>query len=410
MDTKAAHRDGSWFRANMDIALKGANERYTAAGLPLLDTLHSRGAHYGLMTLEVKKTNGQTYRNTDADANWLNDAIKASKWLGYIPFDCMRDQRHASPLIRPPAGHHVSVSAALDISIPDADELEPQIRVYRETDTPLHLMAQPYTLILVGEKSSLEPIFTHLADKFGAAVFIFTGDGSDGLIYEMAKMIDDHGKPAVISYCSDFDPSGFAMPKAVGWKLHLMREIGLMEQEVITLPTALSYEQCVEHDIPSTPIKATDKRAAAWRARWGREQSEIDALATLNPQVLIDAIEADFSPYFDPTLKSRVYETVRSYERRETQRLHDAIGDEEMEAMRGQFDAKLSEIAKQVAELEEAMSISADEVDGFEPEPFELPAAVLNGQPISDPLTGVGWDWLDIHNRMQARKALDDND
>jgi hypothetical protein len=43
---------------------------------------------------------------------------------------------------------------------------------------------------------------------------------------------------------------------------------------------ALTYEQAVELKLPSTPLKATERRADKWRAHWGHEQTEVDEEAT----------------------------------------------------------------------------------------------------------------------------------
>jgi hypothetical protein len=38
----------------------------------------------------VRKPNGDIYRNTDEDWQWLSTvAGKAARWLGYIPFECI---------------------------------------------------------------------------------------------------------------------------------------------------------------------------------------------------------------------------------------------------------------------------------------------------------------------------------
>jgi len=87
LETPARHRDGEW------LAM-------TARELGLGDRkIHLRGLHY--MVIGRPKPDGTPYTNTDADWLWLSgDAGKAARWLGYLPFDQITDQRNAAPVVR----------------------------------------------------------------------------------------------------------------------------------------------------------------------------------------------------------------------------------------------------------------------------------------------------------------------
>ena len=87
LDTAANHRDGAW------LAM-------TARELGLGDRrIHLRGLHY--MVIGRPKPDGQPYTNTDADWLWLSGSCgKAARFLGYIPFDQIVDQRNAEPTVR----------------------------------------------------------------------------------------------------------------------------------------------------------------------------------------------------------------------------------------------------------------------------------------------------------------------
>jgi hypothetical protein len=112
VDTPARHRDGEWLAT-------------TAARLGLGGrTIHLRGLHY--MLIGEPKPDGTPYANTEKD--WLRlseDAAKAARWLGYIPFTQITDQRNTPPVIRvfewPDPGAYLSTE--LDIEIPD--DIEP---------------------------------------------------------------------------------------------------------------------------------------------------------------------------------------------------------------------------------------------------------------------------------------------
>jgi hypothetical protein len=80
------------------------------------------------------------------------------------------------------------------------------------------------------------------------------------------------------------------------------------------IPIALTVEQVKDMDLPSTPLKETERRADGWRARYGVEQTEIDALATLRPDTQRQIVEEAIAPYYDATLVDRVQEAAQQWE------------------------------------------------------------------------------------------------
>jgi hypothetical protein len=86
IDTPTFHEAGRWFRDQLD--------RLGLAGK------HLRGIHYALLG-STALPNGQPYVNTGENWDWLQDvAAKAARWLGYVPFEAIRDQRNAAPVVR----------------------------------------------------------------------------------------------------------------------------------------------------------------------------------------------------------------------------------------------------------------------------------------------------------------------
>src|SRR5262249_25212809 len=89
LDTPAGHRDGEWFAQQVERFLGG-----TA-------TVHLRGLHYRVSAAaDVRMPNGLPYINTDENSEWLTEnAAKAGRWLGYVPFERIVDERNAPPEI-----------------------------------------------------------------------------------------------------------------------------------------------------------------------------------------------------------------------------------------------------------------------------------------------------------------------
>ena len=88
----------------------------------------------------------------------------------------------------------------LDVQLPAAADIEPQIYVDDFNGV------QPYKIVMVGEKSSLEPVLSPIAESYKADLYLPTGCLSDTLIYQMAKIGADDGRPMVVFYFSDCDP------------------------------------------------------------------------------------------------------------------------------------------------------------------------------------------------------------
>ena len=96
------------------------------------------------------------------------------------------------------------------------------------------------------------------------------------------------------------------MPVSIGRKLQALHDLLFPDLRFEVVPAALTVEQVRDLNLPSTPLKETEKRASRWREAFGVEQTEIDALATLRPDDLREIVDRAFDPYFDRTLKARV--------------------------------------------------------------------------------------------------------
>jgi hypothetical protein len=292
-DTPSGHRDGVWFAEQLS--------RFVAAR-----RIHLRGLHYLLVAAaSVLKPNGMPYINIATDYAWFGErASKAARWLGYVPFDRIIDERNEAPEIdlrdppeplpqcrlRFPAGER-------DIYVPPAEGVLP----YVDCDDPEQ--AQPYRIVLIGEKSSLGPA---LRQPWGIdEVLLPSGEISDTLIAELAERANRDLRPTTVLYFSDFDPGGRQMPLSAARKLQALRFLKYPDLDVQVHHVALTLEQVIQHNLPSTPLKDTELRASRWRQVMGREQTEIDALAALRPEILRQIVDDALVPFRDVTLALR---------------------------------------------------------------------------------------------------------
>jgi hypothetical protein len=392
VDTPAGHRDGAWLAANAE-RLGLANRK-----------IHLRGLHYALVTDAPAKPNGETYRNTADDWRWLQEkAADAARWLGYIPFDRIIDQRNAEPVVRIFEEPHPRpyVSVGVNVDIPDPDDIEPYVGAYYTREGKVHGGfggAQPYKLVIIGEKSSLEDVLAPIARTYAADLFLPTGEPSDTLLHQMARIGAEDGRPMVVLYFSDADPAGWQMPLSVGRKLQALKTLLYPDLEFQVHRVALTPEQVREYGLPSTPLKETERRGDAWRAAMGVDQTEIDALASLQPDLLRRLARDALGPFFDRSLAERVQQAYAQWQAEAQATLDGSLDAARLEQIRADATQRLGELREQIDAINDALRI---DVDDLELPPIVVPTAVQNGvYPL--PLLDSGWPFAE-----QCRRLID---
>jgi hypothetical protein len=243
LDNPANHRDGQWVKDTM-------------AALGIITT-HNRGLHYAALTLP--KPDGEPYGT--ADWPWLLGAIKAARWLGYIPFDAIDDHKNDEPVLRirpapQPLGY---VSTDFGVEIPT--DLEPDIGIDG------FIGVQPYRIALIGEKSSLEPILGPISERYSTDLLLFGGTSSDTRIYQLAEAAAEDGRELITLYFSDCDPGGWNMPIEVAHKLRAFKTQLFPNLEFRCYRAGLTPDQVKRHNrdnpgdiLPESPVKETEKR------------------------------------------------------------------------------------------------------------------------------------------------------
>src|SRR6476659_6559942 len=212
LDTPANHRDGKWLGRHLTKLLGTTRQ------------IHWRGLHYVLVSSKrrVIKPNGEPYQNTDEDWTWLSEiAGKAARWLGYIPFERITDNRNAEPIIHRKARvtPEAFVSIGIDVSIPDADDIEPM--AIASGFEP----RQAYHFAIFGEKASLEEVLLPIAKQQQADLYLPTGEISDTLVHRIASDAVEDGRPLVLFTLADCDPSGWQMAVSIARKLQAFRDL-----------------------------------------------------------------------------------------------------------------------------------------------------------------------------------------
>jgi hypothetical protein len=390
LDTPAHHRDGSWFAEQVERFL-----RPTAR-------IHLRGLHYRISSSgDVRMPNGLPYTNTDPDWEWFQeDAAKAARWLGYVPFDRIIDERNAPPEIYvPEALTPFSVlSGGGGVHLPLC--LEDALPKFSLSDFTAR---QAYRIVLFGEKISLRDILLPIAQEVEGELLLPTGEASDTMVAELAQRAAIDDRPTVVFYFADFDPGGRQMAVSVARKLQALRDLLHPELDIQLHPVALTLEQVRRLRLPSTPLKDTERRADRWREVMGHEQTEIDALIALDPDALREIAQDAVRPFFDWTLEHRIQLAQSDWllQAAELLEAHPAY-----QQARSEIDYALERV-REAVEAVQAIQVAAQTTLGTEIEPptIVVPEPQLDGA-APEPLFSTEQDYYTTSRKLIAHKAL----
>jgi|SRR5271165_910212 len=308
LDLPNNHRNGVWFAEVLERLV------------PDDDTVHLRGLHYRLVAAAdvIRPDNGLPYINTEEAWLWLTGkAAKAGRWLGYVEFERIIDERNAPPELFVSQGNTATPPQLLPgamVELPTPESVLPSFY------SPGIYAKQPFRIILIGEKTSLREVLHPIAEMVGGELLLPTGEMSDTMIAGIARRASGLC-PSVVLYFSDFDPSGYQMPVSVARKLQALRDLRYPDLNIQVHHVALTLEQVRHLQLPSTPLKVTELRGDRWRSVMQHEQTEIDALAALRPlelrQIALEAIK----PFYDSTLQTRSIDASILWDREVTRRL-----------------------------------------------------------------------------------------
>ena len=126
--------------------------------LGITKPIHLRGLHYALVSsTSLTKPNGTRYLNNADDWEWLQvEASKAARWLGYVPFDRIVDERNVPPVIVVHGNGapevEIGLGATIEVSVPELEDIKPT--VYLATSR----RPAEVSLVVFGKKTSLADV------------------------------------------------------------------------------------------------------------------------------------------------------------------------------------------------------------------------------------------------------------
>lgn len=384
LDTPANRRDAQWFASQVGGLVE----------------IHNRGSHY--ISIGRIRPNGWKYVNAEEDYNWLQSASVAARWLGYVSPDRIIDERNAEPVFiefaRPEPAPFLVIGNA-EIVLPEHLLPRASLDDFRGV--------QEYHLALFGEKTSLRSVLEPLAQECWADLLLPTGNSSNTMITQLAKKASEQGRRLIVFYFSDCDPSGWNMSVEVARKLQAEKTIRFPDLDFELRPVALTPDQVRKHNLPSDPLKDTEKRAVEWEKAMGVEQTEIDSLATLKPDVLDEIAREAIEPFFDRTLASRVEEARAKWVKEAQEKVVSAIGSEKLEMIESESQRRLAQIQRDAESVNDLLRVELPD-DFSWPEtpdlPLAEPPADVAGAKLVSSLIDSSEDWATQTLKLKAHK------
>ncbi len=396
LDTPVHHRNGQWLRLQMEACGLIRPDGYFAS------QIHNRGIHYAIFSNGAIRPDGEKFKNDDKGWEFLEKASKAARWLGYVPFEAIFDARNSPPVIRLKEERTTLLYpfAGVDGLSSELTEALKAVRFTPYVHAQFEEPDQPYRLVFWGEKTSLEAVLEPLSAHYDTDLYLPSGEISDSMLHKMAQVGAEDGREMVVFVFADCDPSGYQMAVSIGHKLRSLRDAQLFpDLKFRLIAPCLTVTQVKELGLPSTPLKDGEKRA--WREKYGTDQTEIDALATLQPDTLGRIVHEAVAPYFDSTIASRVSEARKKWYAEAEPAFEAALDKSDFEKERAKAQKQVKDLVNRLHNRHDALRSMVRELCPKLP-PIKVPEIELDKPP--DPLVSSKMSLLDHINVMKDRK------
>ncbi len=257
--------------------------QYQAQGLRL--TL--RQLYYQLVTRNAIRNLEREYKN-------LSSLVSNARLAGLMDWNAIEDR------IRIPraAAEFQNLSALVEAAL----------RAYR---LPRWDTQDRYVELWV-EKDALAGVLEPLSREFHVTLMVNRGYSSQSAMYESAQRFIDSGKPGILFYLGDHDPSGEDMVRDIAARLEMFGADVKVEK------LALTMAQVTQYNPPPNPAKMSDPRAAGYVEEFGEQSWEVDALP---PNVLAGIIQGAFAGVVD----TEAMDIIKEREERDKSRLREAV-------------------------------------------------------------------------------------
>jgi hypothetical protein len=163
---------------------------------------------------------------------------------------------------------------------------------YKEFRMPMWDVQSNHVVVSL-EKDALSRLVSEVANQYSVRTFPTRGYPSFTYVQRMASYVRNRlkGKPTVVLYFGDFDPSGVDIERDLTERLRKYRAGDFIVNRV-----ALTRDQIMKYSLPPMPVKRSDARSDSFVASYGDEAVELDAL---DPNTLKLLVAKSIASYID---------------------------------------------------------------------------------------------------------------
>ncbi len=240
--------------------VNGIIDTYRAQGF----TLSVRQIYYQLVAADEIENTEQSYKNV---ASVLNDGRLA----GMIDWDAIEDRNR-------------------DIEL--RQRWESGAAIAEAAVNSFHMdmwVNQPQRVFVIVEKAALAGVLGGVCRQYDVPLLAARGYPSVSIVREMVEqhLLEPayHGQQCIVLHLGDHDPSGIDMTRDLQDRIAMFAEGESDKIEVQRI--ALTMDQIREKNPPPNPAKMTDARFSGYRAVYGSQSWELDAL---QPAYLVDLV------------------------------------------------------------------------------------------------------------------------
>jgi hypothetical protein len=248
----------------------------------------------------------------------LCDAIRDARYLRLIPTELIIDRRNPAPIIHFDSDDDVRAEIKINRGwvAQRSFGLEyraPSYYLPRATLVQEPSFGRRYQIEIWIEKSTYNDVLRPLAEEYGINIKTFIGEATLTACKDLVDRAIESGRPVRILHVTDFDPAGLDMPISAAVKIDFMAKQSGVDLDIQLEHVALTPEQCIQYQLPRTPIKKTEGRTAGFEARYGEGATELDAFEALRPGVLRQILVEHIERYRDDDLDDRIEDAVEQY-------------------------------------------------------------------------------------------------
>lgn len=143
---------------------------------------------------------------------------------------------------------------------------------------------QATRIMMLVEAAGMLPQIVRAVGLYGIPVISSSGFDSLTMKYELAKDIIDDGRPTVVFHIGDLDPSGVCIFDSIQADVEAF--VG-NDQELLFKRVALTPEQVILCDLPTSPPKDRDKRGEGMTETCQAEALPPDTLAAIAKEAVL---------------------------------------------------------------------------------------------------------------------------